>query len=176
MAVISHALWMRRFGGRPALGEVLILDRKPYTIVGVMPSTFQFPKRGLAANAEPAAVWLPLVFNPFERQACGMMYNHSVIGRLRDGMSPAQAAADTAALAPRIQANYPAQLRGVFTLAVVARPLIDEVSGQVRRPLMILLSAVALVLLVACANVLVAAYLPARRAANVDPLIALRLE
>ncbi len=108
VAVISHALWMRRFGGRPVLGEALVLDRKPYTIVGVMPAGFEFPKRGPASNAEPAAIWLPLVFNPFEKQARGMMYNHSVIGRLRDGLSPAQAAADTAALAPRIQANYPA--------------------------------------------------------------------
>ncbi len=153
VAVISHGLWMRRFGGRSVLGDRLVVDRRPYTIVGVMPSTFEFPKRGARSNAEPADVWLPLIFNPFEKQARGMMYNHTVIGRLRDGMLPTRATADIAALGPRIQENYPARLRNAFTLTVGAVPLVDELSGQVRRPLLVLLAAVALVLLVACANV-----------------------
>jgi putative ABC transport system permease protein len=153
VAIVSHRLWMRRFAGGPALGHRLILDRRPYTIVGVMPESFEFPKRGADANAGPADVWLPLVFNPFERQARGMMYNHSVVGRLRDGVSPQQAAADTAALARRIQDNYPPVIRNAFTLTIRATPLTDELSGKVRRPLMILFGAVVLVLLVACANV-----------------------
>jgi putative ABC transport system permease protein len=153
VAVISHGLWMRRFGGRDVLGEAVVLDRRPYAIVGVMPSSFEFPRRGAAANAEPADVWVPLVFNPFEKQARGMMYNHTVIARLRDGVSPAQAAAETAALAPRIQENYPAPIRTAFTLTIGTTTLLEELSGQVRRPLLILLGAVALVLLVACANV-----------------------
>ncbi|MBA2301086.1 MAG: ABC transporter permease, partial [Acidobacteria bacterium] len=153
VAVISHALSLRHFGGRDALGQTLVLDRTPYTVVGVMPSTFAFPKRGAASNAQPADVWLPLVFNPFERRARGMMYNQTVIARLRDGMSPAQAAADTAALARRIQDNYPAALHKAFTLTVGATPLIEEIAGNVRRPLIILMGAVGLVLLVACANV-----------------------
>ena len=153
VAVISHRLWMRRFGGEDVLGRSLVLDRRPFTIVGVMPETFEFPKRGAASNADPADVWTPLVFNPFEKRARGMMYNHTVIGRLRDGVTPAQAAADTAALARRIQDNYPVALRNAFTLKVGATSLVEELSGQVRRPLLILLGAVGLVLLVACANV-----------------------
>ena len=153
VAVISHGLWMRRFNGADVLGQALLLDRRPYTIVGVMPSAFVFPRRGAAANAQPADVWLPLVFNPFERQARGMMYNQSVIARLRDGVSPQQAGADTSALARRIQDNYPAPIRNAFTLTTAAVPLIDELTGQVRRPMLFLLAAVALVLLVACANV-----------------------
>ncbi len=153
VAIISHRLWMRRFNGGAVLGQVLLLDRRPYTIVGVMPAAFEFPRRGAEANAQPADVWLPLVFNPFERQARGMMYNHSVIGRLRDGVSPEQAAADTSALARRIQDNYPAQLQNAFTLTIGAAPLVEELTGQVRRPLLFLLAAVGLVLLVACANV-----------------------
>src|SRR5688572_2134152 len=93
VAVISHDLWMRRFNGGAVLGQRLVLDRRPYTIVGVMPRSFEFPRRGPALNALPADVWLPLVFNPFERQARGMMYNHSVIARVRDGVSLEQAAA-----------------------------------------------------------------------------------
>ena len=101
VAVISHGLWTRRFNSADVLGQALLLNRRPCTIVGVMPPAFEFPRRGAAAarNTQPADVWLPLVFNPFERQARGMMYNHSVIGRLRDGVSPQQAAADTSALA-----------------------------------------------------------------------------
>jgi putative ABC transport system permease protein len=153
VAVISHDLWMRRFNGGAVLGQPLVLDRRPYTIVGVMPPSFEFPRRGPPLNATPADVWLPLVFNPFERQARGMMYNHSVVARLRDGVSPAQAAADTAALANRIQANYPPELQKLVTLQIHARPLDQELTGQVRRPLFFLLAAVGLVLLVACANV-----------------------
>ena len=153
VAIISHGLQARRFGGRDPLGATLVLDRRRYTVVGVMPAGFEFPRRGAPSNAQPADVWLPLVFSPFERQARGMMYNHSVIGRLRDGITPEQAAADTAALARRIQDNYPTAIRHAFTLSIGANRLTEELSGQVRRPLLILLGAVSLVLLVACANV-----------------------
>jgi predicted permease len=153
VAVISHDLWMRRFNGGAVLGQRLVLDRRPYTIVGVMPRSFEFPRRGPALNALPADVWLPLVFNPFERQARGMMYNHSVIARVRDGVSLEQAAADTAALSSRVHANYPAVLQKIVTLKINATTLEQELTGQVRRPLFFLLAAVGLVLLVACANV-----------------------
>jgi putative ABC transport system permease protein len=153
VAVISHKLWLQRFAGTQVLGQALVLDRRPYTIVGVMPAGFEFPRRGPAVNSRPADVWLPLVFNPFEKQARGMMYNHSVIARLRDGVSPDQATADTAGLTSRIEDNYPAPVRNAVTLNIAAAPLVDELSGAVRRPLLFLLAAVALVLLVACANV-----------------------
>jgi putative ABC transport system permease protein len=154
VAIISHTFAARRFSARDPLGAAILLDRVPYTIVGVMPASFEFPKRGASSNAQPADVWLPLVFNPFERnQARGMMYNHTVIGRLRDGVPPEQASRDLAGLARRIQDNYPPQIRNAFTLTIGTTMLLDELSGQVRRPLLILLAAVGLVLLVACANV-----------------------
>jgi putative ABC transport system permease protein len=154
VVAISHAFAERRFAGRSAVGERLILDRRPYTIVGVMPASFEFPKRGAEFNAIPADVYMPLVFNPFEREARGMFYNHSVVGRLREGMTATQAALDTSALAARVTENYPAGLRQMgFTLQIAATPFVDEIAGQVRRPLLILLGAVGLVLLVACANV-----------------------
>jgi putative ABC transport system permease protein len=154
VAVISHGLWQRRFGGQGPLGERLLLDRRPYTVIGVMPASFQFPRRGAEFNNLPADVWLPLVFNPIERRARGMFYNHSVVGRLRDGQSLDQAAVDIAALGPRIRENYPAAIKSsAFSLDILATPYVDELVGQVRRPLFILLGAVGLVLLVACANV-----------------------
>ena len=153
VVVISDGLRRRRFAASSPVGGRLVLDRRPYTIVGVMPAGFQFPKRGPQFNSEPADAFMPLVFNPFERQARGMFYNHSVIGRLRDGVTLDQATRDTAALASRVQENYPPQLRNAFSVQIAATPYLDEISGQVRRPLMILLGAVGLVLLVACANV-----------------------
>ncbi|HJU44129.1 MAG TPA: ABC transporter permease [Vicinamibacterales bacterium] len=153
VAVISDALRWRRYAASSPIGERIFLDRRPYTIVGVMPAGFEFPKRGPQFNSTPADIYLPLVFNPFERRARGMFYNHSVIGRLRDGVSPEQGARDTAALAGRIHDNYPAQLRNTWTLQLAVTPLLEEIAGQVRRPLWILLGAVGLVLLVACANV-----------------------
>ena len=154
VAVITESLRRRRFAASSPVGERIILDRRPYTIVGVMPAGFEFPKRGPQFNGSPADVFLPLVFNPFERQARGMFYNHSVVGRLKDGVTMEQATRDTAALAPRITENYPAQIRNSgMTLQIAATPMLEEISGQVRRPLLILLGAVGLVLFVACANV-----------------------
>ncbi|HYE87016.1 MAG TPA: ABC transporter permease, partial [Vicinamibacterales bacterium] len=154
VAIIGERLRRRRFAGSSPIGERIMLDRRPYTIVGVMPEGFEFPKRGPQFNGEPADAYLPLVFNPFERQARSMFYNHSVIGRLRDGITPEQATRDIASLAGRVLENYPPQIRNAgWSLQIAATPLIDEIAGQVRRPLLILLAAVGLVLLVACANV-----------------------
>ena len=152
--VITDALRHRRFGSSSAIGERIVLDRRPYTVVGVMPRGFEFPKRGPQLNGQPAQAFVPLVFNPFEKRARGMFYNHSVIGRLKDGATADQATRDTAALSSRVAENYPARIRNSgLTLMIAATPLMDEISGQIRRPLLILLGAVGLLLLVACANV-----------------------
>jgi predicted permease len=151
VAIISHSLAARHFAGRSALGATIAIDRQPFTVVGVMPSGFEFPRRGASSNATPADVWMPLVFTPSERQARGSNYNLSVIGRVREGAPPAQAGADLSALATRIRDNYPADLPLKVTIGTL--PLREELSGQVRRPLLILFGAVALVLLVTCANV-----------------------
>src|SRR6185295_2685837 len=157
VAVLSHGLWQRRFGGDPrAVGRTITLDRRPYTVVGVMPAAFQFPKRGPQINGEPAQVWTPLALDPFERSqnARGMMYNHSVIGRLREGVTSGRALADIGALRSRLIENYPPLLREPMqSLTVTAVPLAEEIAGEVQRPLLLLLGAVGLVLLVACANV-----------------------
>jgi putative ABC transport system permease protein len=149
--VIGDGLRRRRFAGASPIGERLMLDRRPYTIVGVMPPGFVFPPRGPQFNGQPADAYLPRVFNPFEREARGMFYNHSVIGRLKDGMTREQATRDTAALASRVTQNYPSELRGI-KLEIAASAFVDEISGAARRPLLMLLGAVFLVLLVACAN------------------------
>ncbi len=157
VAVLSYGLWQRRYGRDPnVIGRTMTLDRRPYTIVGIMPASFQFPKRGPQINGEPAQVWTPLAFSPFERsqQARGMMYNHTLVCRLRDGVAPDQAMREAGALGPSLVRNYPPILQGpINSLMVSAVPLSGEIAGQVQRPLLILLGAVGLVLLVACANV-----------------------
>jgi putative ABC transport system permease protein len=150
-AIISHGLAMRHFAGRPAVGATIAIDRRPFTVVGVMPAEFEFPRRGASSNATPADVWMPLVLTPAERQARGANYNLGVIGRLRDRTTPAQAVGDLSTLAVRIRDNYPAALP--LKVQVGAIPLAQELLGEVRRPLLILFGAVALVLLVTCANV-----------------------
>ena len=104
VAVLSCGLWQRRCGGDPSVvGRTMILDRRPYTIVGIMPASFQFPMRGPQINGEPAQVWTPLALSPFERsqQGRGMMCNHTVIGRLR-GVAAEQATREAGALGPSL--------------------------------------------------------------------------
>jgi putative ABC transport system permease protein len=155
VAVLGYPLWQRLFGGRPdAIGSVVRLDRRAYTIVGVMPSSFEFPKRGPMFNATPADLWIPMAWTDAQREARGSMFNNSILGRLKPGVSFEQASADLTALGPRIRENYPPILRNSrYQLEIFGAPLRDEIAGQIRTPLLVLFAAVGLVLLVACANV-----------------------
>ncbi|MGH8185872.1 MAG: ABC transporter permease, partial [Steroidobacteraceae bacterium] len=155
VAVLGYPLWQRLFGGRPdAIGSVLRLDRRPYTIVGVMPASFEFPKRGPIFNATPADLWIPMAWTDAQREARGSMFNNSILGRLKPGVSFEQASAELNALGPRIRENYPPILKSSpYRLEITGSRLRDEIAGQIRTPLLVLFAAVGLVLLVACANV-----------------------
>jgi predicted permease len=154
VVIISHRLWQRRFGGRDdAVGHILLVDRRPHTIVGVMPAGVQFPLPGPDFNAQPADILVPMAFTPFERQARGMMYMNSVVGRLKPGVTLGQAGAELPLLVERTLEGYPPVLRKSGSLTALLFPLRQVVSGDLRMPLLVLLGAVALVLLIACANV-----------------------
>jgi len=155
LALISYGLWQRRFGGAPEVtGRSIVIDRVPHTIVGVMPSWFRFPLAGPAYNNLPADVWVPMAFTEAQRQGRGMEFNNGVIARLAPGVTLAAARAEADVLARRIQQNYPPVLRdGPYQLVMMVEPLRAELVGAVERPLVLLLGAVALVLLVASANV-----------------------
>ena len=100
VAVLSWRLWQARFGGDPSVvGRSIVLDRRPYTVVGVMPAAFEFPRRGAPINNRPADVWIPLVFTAGQRQARGGEFNYSAVGRLKPGASLDQARAELARLA-----------------------------------------------------------------------------
>ena len=154
VAVLSWGLWQRRYGGSPMIGQTISLDRIAHTVIGIMPDGFTFPRRGLAFNGEPADVWVPIAFTPRERVERGNMHMNNVVARLRPGVPLETARADLDLVSKRIAANYPASLTSAgFDPFVLAQPLREEISGRLEKPLMVLMAAVGLVLLVACANV-----------------------
>jgi putative ABC transport system permease protein len=156
VAILSDALWRRKFGADAAIvGKAVSLDRRAYTIVGVMPAAFTFPNRGPRLNNVPADVFVPVSFSPAELGGFGMMYNNSVVARLRPGVSAPQAGAEAAAVAKQIVADvYPAVLRdNGFSVTATVVPMREDVVGNIRRVLVVLLAAVGVLLLIACADI-----------------------
>ena len=157
VAVLSYGLWQRRYGGRPGIvGETIDLDRQPYTVIGVMPRHFVLPLPGPRANFLPAALWVPMAFTHAELQGWGLRYDLSVLARLRPGVTLRQARSEGEALGAAIEAQYPQDILKDFygaRLGVPVFPWREEVTGPVRPLLLVLMAAVGLVLLIACANV-----------------------
>ena len=155
--VLSYGLWQRRYGADPnILGRTILLDRQPYTVIGIMPRGFQFPIRGERWNGAPAELWVPLSFTAPELQAWGMEYNHTLLGRLKRGVTLAQAQRDAARVIAEVEELYPAQVVAYFRglhLDAKVLPYGREIVGSVRTSLLVLLVAAGLVLLIACANV-----------------------
>ena len=155
VAVVSAGLWTRTFGRDPSLlGKTIALDGRPYAVVGIMPERFEFPPRGAEINGQPADVFVPMSFLPFEQQAFGMMYNNTVIARLKPGVSVEQARAELSSLVAPLTDRYPPPLHQfVARLSMPIAPLYEETVGGSRRLLLVLMGAVALVLLIGCADV-----------------------
>jgi predicted permease len=154
VVILSHGLWRETFGGDPSLvGRDIILSGEKYTVVGVMPQEFHY--------LQPyVRLWVPLAQSNEDWANRGGHYL-TVVGRLKRGVSVEQADADLKAVTARISRDNPAE---AADLSAYVLPLREQVSGQVRRPLLILVVAVAFVLLIACANV--AGLLLARSAAR----------
>jgi putative ABC transport system permease protein len=151
-AIISHALWSRRFNSDPGvIGRSVTLDRKPYTIVGVMPRGFSFPPSLVFGGRDlmfETQIWIPLDIRPVraERESRSMM----AIGRLRSNVSIAQAQAEMDTIAHRLEQQYPDTNE---KMGVVVATLHDSVVRKARPALLVLMAGVGLVLIVACANV-----------------------
>ncbi|MDE3173575.1 MAG: ABC transporter permease, partial [Gemmatimonadota bacterium] len=149
VALISHGLWTRDFGGAPsAIGRTIVVDGVERRIVGVMAAGFDIP-------GDRASLWLPLVLDPTHVNSAA--FDYRAIARLRDGVTIAAAAADLQRLLPQVPVVFPGRLTAtgiaVTHMAAVVRPLRDVVVGHVARTLWTVLGAVGALLLLACANV-----------------------
>ena len=151
VAVISHRLWQVQFGATPGiLGKTLLLDAKPYRIIGVMPSGFAFPHATDAMDAAKVSdIWIPWAMTS-EQRANRNDSEGNAIGRLRQGVSLEQAQAEMSALMVKIDSLRPAKDRGFGALV---KPLVASVTGGSRRALLILMGAVAFLMLIASSNV-----------------------
>jgi putative ABC transport system permease protein len=143
VAVLSYGLWREHFAGDPrVLGRSIALNSKKYTIVGVMPASFRYPFQ--------TQMWIPMDMD--FKSWMGQRGSHwaNAIGRLKPGVSLQAARADLKLISGRLEKSYPDSNDKVGSAAVA---LHDDLVGDSRRSLLMMLSAVGLVLLIACANV-----------------------
>jgi predicted permease len=154
-AVLTDGMWARRFGRNPRIvGKSIILNGQTYEIVGVLPLGFSLPQENLPLlyGTEQAEIFLPL---PLAASASQVRdhEDYNIIGKLKRGVSVSQAQAEMNIITARLRREFPENYppNGGLTFSIV--PLLEQVVGNVRRSLWVLLGSVGLVLLIACANV-----------------------
>jgi putative ABC transport system permease protein len=144
VAVLSHELWQSRFGGAPMIGRTVTIDEEPFTVTGILQPGFALGGRIIESNtAQRADLWIP--FGVYKSMLQPNNYTLELIGRLRSGVSVARA---TAATEPLLRGERQAARSGT---RIVERA--DAETGAVKRPLLLLFAAVALLLLITCGNV-----------------------
>src|SRR6184192_3399080 len=142
VVILGHTLWRDHFAADPGIvGRNVLLDGQTYTVIGVMPPKFKFP--------DWADLWVPMAWSD-ERRAVRGNHNYMVIGRLKPEVAVPQAKADLSAISARLEQQYPEDDKG---WGATLLPLREQLVGDVRPALLVLLGAVAFVLLIACANV-----------------------
>jgi putative ABC transport system permease protein len=140
--LLSYILWRDRFASDPGIvGRDITVDSQSFSVVGVMPEKFRMP--------DFAKAWVPLGWTDADRAVRGN-HNYNVIARLRPQITIDQAKSDLAAISTRLEQQYPEDDKGWGATAI---PLHEQLIGDVRTALLVLLGAVAFVLLIACANV-----------------------
>lgn len=154
-AILSYGMWARRYGSEPhILGKSLRINGSPYQIIGVLPRSFSLPREVLPTlgGAEQADILIPIGLAPDAAQNRDHE-DYNIMGRLKPGVSVPQAQAEMNTITAGLRRDHPTYYppNGGLTFGIV--PLAEQVAGDIRRPLIVLLFAVAFVLLIACANV-----------------------
>jgi predicted permease len=146
VVVISHGLWTRRFAADPAIvGRSITLNKEPFEVVGVMPAEFTYPA------GRRIDVWIPLsYFGPDQIGRVRAARFLAVIARLKPGVAEPQFRYELSALAERLSREY---AENAGWRSVTTAPIGESIVGEVRRPLMVLMTAVGLLLLMACVNI-----------------------
>ncbi len=154
-AVLSYGMWARRYGSDPRmLGKSITINGQSYEVVGILPKSFALPHEVLPTlyGPEQPDVFLPFPLGP---RAAGVRTHedYNILGKLKPGVSVAQAQAEMDTITARLRRDYPESYppNGGLTFGIV--PLLEQVVGDVRRALLVLLISVGFVLLIACANV-----------------------
>jgi predicted permease len=153
-AILSYGTWARRFGYDPrVLGRKIVLNGLPYEIVGIMPRSFSLPREVMPTldGAEEAEILLPLPMPAIAAQNRDHE-DYNIIGKLKPGISKQEAQAEMDTITAHLRHEYPEVYppNGGLTFRIV--PLLEQVVGDVRHTLYLLLGAVGSVLLIACVN------------------------
>ena len=149
-AILTHGLWLRRFGGDPSIiGRTVRLNDKPYKVVGVLPESFR-PFARLDRRAMPE-IYTPLGYDLKQPSACRGCQHLQLVGRMKPGVSVEQAKAELNTIMREIVREHPKEYDPKTVVALL--PLRDYMVGKVRTALWVLLGAVGMVLLIACTNV-----------------------
>ena len=145
VVMLSHSLWQSRYGGDPQIiNRDITLNGAKHTVVGVMPPSFQFMEKEVR-------LWVPIAFEPEDMSNRGGHYL-KVVARLKPGVTQPQAQADLDAVMARVAKDFPGEtMEG--KLGAIVTPMREQLVGETRSSLIVLLVAVACVLLIACANV-----------------------
>jgi predicted permease len=154
-ALLSHGMWERHYGADPGIiGQSVTLNGLPYEVVGIMPPGFSLPREVLPTlgGAEQADILLPLPL-PADAAQNRDHEDYNIMGKLKPGVSTAQAQAEMDTITARLRHDHPQTYppNGGLTFGIV--PLLEQVVGDARPALFVLLGAVGFVLVIACANV-----------------------
>jgi len=150
VAVLSYQTWRSRYhGDAHILGQKVLLDRKPYEIIGVMPREFEFPLAPGQLNR--SELWVPMSFTQSELVQGAGNWGYNLVGRLKPGVTPAQAQQDAVGAAQEIMRNFPPALSS-RRIHPAVQPLAEATVAQARPLVRTLFLAVIVVLFIACAN------------------------
>jgi predicted permease len=145
--ILSHEIWHRVFAANPNIvGTTIRIDGAPYSVIGIMPPGFAYP--------DESEIWGPLAFSPDDLSENSRgSHGLEVLGRIKPGLSLAQVQSDMDRVSRTMIEQHASYPYNKFNFGIILHPLLEETVGDVKPSLMVLMAAVGLVLLIACANI-----------------------